>query len=69
MSVRQEVVNDMVIDGKRMTVRLLSHITIDDIARNEMTISAFEMEHGTVDSSRRVNRDVRDYLILIGVER
>lgn len=69
MSVRQEVTTNVIVGGQSRTIRLISHISIDDIMYNEMEISAYEMENGTVIPGRRVNRDIRDYVILIGVER
>jgi hypothetical protein len=69
MSDRQEVIQDLVVEGKPMTLRLLSHPLIDDILLVEAKITAYEMENGTIDPARRVDRAVRDYLIRLGVER
>lgn len=69
MSVRQEVTTEIVVEGKSVTLQTLSHITVDDILAVEMKIAAYEVENGVIDTTRRVGRDVRDYIILTGVER
>jgi hypothetical protein len=71
MSDRQEVISSMTVDGAPITLKLISHPVIDDILLTEAKIAAFEVENGPVDPTgeRRVGRDVRDYLIRIGVER
>lgn len=68
MSDRQQVVTSLVVGGRPYTMRLLSHPVIDDILITEARITAFEIENGK-GPDRRVDRDIRDYLIRLGVER
>jgi hypothetical protein len=68
MSERTEVVSDIVVAGRPLTLKLLSHPLIDDILLTEAQIAAFEIENGPGEE-RRVGRDIRDYLIRLGVER
>lgn len=69
MSDRQEVESRMVVDGRPVIIRVISNPTIDDVVITEARIYAAELEGGTIDEDRRVQRDVRDFLIRLGVER
>lgn len=66
----QNVVHTQLVDnGVVYNVKLIENPTIDDILVTEAKIYAHSMATGTVDESRRVGRDIRDFLINTGVER
>lgn len=69
MSNRQEVSTRLVVDGQPLILNLISHPTIDDVVVTEMRIRAHEIMSKRADPDRRVSRDIRDYLIRLGVER
>lgn len=60
----------LVVDGKPMIVSLIQNPTIDDILVTEAQIQATTIEEQSeVNPDRRVERDIRDFLIRLGVER
>jgi len=59
----------MVDNGSVYNVKLIENPTIDDILVTEAKIYAYSMATSTVDTTRRVGRDIRNFLINIGVER
>jgi hypothetical protein len=61
------VTTQIVSDGQTYKVRLIENPTIDDVLGVEAKIYAFSMAVGNIDDTRRVGRDVRDFLIRIGV--
>jgi hypothetical protein len=68
MAFRTNVVTRVNSGGNSYSIYLIDNPTIDDVMVVEMRLYAVEVESGiTVD--RRVNRDVRDLLIRLGVER
>ena len=70
MSDRQEAGGRLIIEGRPYFVRVISNPTIDDVVVTEMRIRASEIEQQKdLSSSRRVARDIRDFLIRLGVER
>ena len=69
MTNRQEVQNRLVIEGRPFLVNLIANPTIDDVVITEMRLHAHEISSGQTDPDRRVSRDIRDFLIRIGVER
>lgn len=69
MSNHLEVMNRLVIDGEPFLVNLISYPTIDDVVVTEMRLTAYEIFSGKKDATRRVDRQIRDYLIRTGVER
>lgn len=54
-------------DGQVYKVRLIENPTVDDVLNTEAKIYAFSMATGDIDTTRRVGRDVRNFLIRIGV--
>jgi hypothetical protein len=69
MSVRQEVLSKVSIDGKPYTVKLIQNPTIDDVLISEAQIYAGSLSSGISSEDHRVDRSVRDYLIRLSVER
>jgi hypothetical protein len=70
VSDRQEVESRVVLDGKPVVVKLISNPTIDDVVVTETRIHAAEIfNQVSLSDERRVQRDIRDFLIRIGVER
>ena len=69
MSTRQEVESRLVVEGRPVIIKLISNPIIDDVVITEARIMAGEIENGTLVEDRRVDRDVRDFLIRLGVER
>jgi len=71
MSDRQEAGGRLIIDGKPYFVNVISNPTIDDVVVTECRIRAAEIEQqqSLGESGRRVQRDIRDFLIRLGVER
>lgn len=51
------------------TVRIIDNPTIEDILASETRTWLYAFSEGTVDESRRVSYDIRNYLIRQGVER
>lgn len=69
MSARQESQIRLVVDGRPVLYRVLSNPVIDDVVISEARLQAFQIENGSLDESRRVDRGIRDFLIRLGVER
>lgn len=70
MSKQVIVTQKMVVDGKPLLVSLIQNPTIDDVLVTEARLQATDIEEGNVvNEDRRVERDVRDFLIRLGVER
>lgn len=69
MSVRNIVETRLIVDGKPIIVTLINNPTIEDVLSSEGRIQATAIERGADDPNRRVARDIRDFLIRIGVER
>lgn len=70
MSKQVIVTQRMVVDGKPLLVSLIQNPLIDDVLVTEARLQATDIEEGNVSNTdRRVARDVRDYLIRLGVER
>jgi len=60
----------MVVDGKPLLVSLIQNPLIDDVLITEARLQATDIEEGnSANPDRRVDREVRDYLIRLGVER
>lgn len=68
---RNEVVTSLVVDGERLKITLLQSPLIDDIIVTEARVQATSIETKNKDmlQGRRVDRNLRDYLIRLGVER
>lgn len=69
MSVRDEVETRYIVDGKPVLIKLINNPTIDDAVIAEARVYATSVERGNVDPDRVVSRDLRDFLIRLGVER
>lgn len=59
----------MFVDDKPMLYNIISNPLIDDVVITEARLQAYEVENGTLEEGRRVDRGVRDFLIRLGVER
>lgn len=70
MSDRQEAGGRLLIEGRPYFVRVIHNPTIDDVIITEARVRASGIENGSPsDDDRRVQRDIRDFLIRLGVER
>lgn len=68
MSDRIDITTRTYEDGKPAAMHLVVNPVIDDILCVEMRLQAYETQTGKVlNADRRVGRDVRDFLIRIGV--
>lgn len=68
MSARQESAIRLIVDGRPVVYRVLSNPVIDDVVISEAKLQAFQIENGSL-GERRVDRNLRDFLIRLGVER
>lgn len=70
MGNRNVVTAHVVVNGKPLQVSFIDNITIDDVLITESMIqaSAIQNQDGSADN-RQVEREIRDYLIRLGVER
>lgn len=68
---RNEVETKLVVDGKPLTITLLQSITVDDVIGTEAQVQATAINKANQQMlvGRRVDRNIRDYLIRLGVER
>lgn len=69
MTVRTEVKRRVIIKNKPVTIQLINNPLIDDVVVTEAKVYLYGLESGTVDTSRRVERGLRDFFIKIGVEK
>lgn len=69
MSEQTTVQVRLIVNGTPIVVGLISNPLIDDVLLTEARIQAFSIEQQVDISDRRVSRDIRDYLIRLGVER
>lgn len=70
MSKQIIITQRMVVDGKPLLVSLIQNPLIDDVLITEARLQATDIEEGnSANPDRRVDREVRDYLIRLGVER
>lgn len=69
MNVRDDIQGKFIVNGRPVTVRLINNPTIDDVLISEARVHATAIERGSIDTNRRVPRDLRDFLIRLGVER
>jgi hypothetical protein len=64
------VTQRLVVEGKPLIVSLIQNPLIDDVLITEARLQATDIEEGNISNAdHRVDRDVRDYLIRLGVER
>ena len=69
-SVRQTVRQRLIVDGLPYVVSLISNPTIEDVVVTEMRIQAAAIEgRPALLEDRIVQRDIKDFLIRLGVER
>jgi len=66
---RTDITERLVIEGVPYIVRLIDSPTIDDVLVTEAQLQAATIEGFPIDPNRRVDRDVRDFLIRLGVDR
>ena len=70
MAERQDIETRMVVEGQPYLVRLINNPTIEDVVVTEMRLSLAEKDGSVVlDDAHRVSKDIRDFLIRLGVER
>lgn len=69
MSSRNEIETRYTVDGRPVIVKLINNPVIDDILNTEARVYASSLETGQDLTGRRVDRQLRDFLIRIGVER
>ena len=69
MNERQVSRARLIVDGRPMLYSVISNPLIDDVVITEARLAAYEIENGTLEEGRRVDRGVRDFLIRLGVER
>jgi hypothetical protein len=69
MSVRDEVETRYIVDGKPVLIKLINNPTIEDVMNTEARVQATMIERGNIDPDRRVSRELRDFLIRLGVEK
>ena len=69
MSDQTVIESQVIFDGAPCTMRLINNPTIDDVLIGEMYGQATSIWRGDDLSNHRVPRELRDYLIRLGVER
>lgn len=69
MPFRTDIDTKVAIDGEPYSLVLIDNPTIDDVLVVEMKLKAAEVVNGEPDPTRRVEREVRDVLLRLGVER
>lgn len=70
MSKQIIITQRMIVDGKPLLVSLIQNPLIDDVLITEARLQATDIEEGNGSNpDHRVDRDVRDFLIRLGVER
>lgn len=68
MSDRNELTQQIVIANQVYTITVFDHPLIEDVVVAEAKIKAESIVSGVDDSSRRVDRSIRNLLIKLGVE-
>ena len=68
MSIHTGVEDTLIIDGNLVTVKLIDGPLVDDILEAEARVFAHSLVSGADLSERRTPRDIRDFLIKIGLE-
>ncbi len=69
MSDRQVVNTRFLIAGRPVKINLIHNPLVDDLLITEAQIQAYAIEHKVDISTRRIPRDIRDFLIRLNVER
>jgi hypothetical protein len=69
MSNRSVVVSRLIVEGEPLLINMIQNPTIDDVVETEARIYAASLDRQDPTlNDRRVPRDVREFLIRIGVE-
>lgn len=66
---RTEFQGRLIVSGHSITVRAIRNPVVDDAVLSEARLTAHVMAGGKIPPDHRVSRDLRDFLIRIGVER
>ena len=71
MSDRQEIEGRFLVEGLPVLFKLINNPTIDDVVVSEARRQATIIESGPLDddAEHRVPRDIRDFLIRLGVDK
>lgn len=69
MPFRTDISTKTNIDGRPYTILLVDNPTIEDVLVVEMKLRAAELMTGEAHPERKVEKDVRDSLIRLGVDR
>jgi hypothetical protein len=69
MSSRNELSEKIIVNNSIYTVTVLDHPLIDDVVISEAMIRAEAIVSGNEDTTRRVDRSIRDFLVRLGVEK
>jgi hypothetical protein len=69
MSFRTNINTKVFVDGRPYTILLIDNPTIDDVMVVEMKLKAAELMTNTPQPDRKVEKEVRDTLIRLGVDR
>lgn len=66
---RRVATREAVVDGQVVEVTLIEDPTIDDVVIAEARTYAVGLIQGNLDSERRVERSMREIVLLFGVQR
>lgn len=69
MTYRQDVSERVVVNGVPFIVTLISNPTIDDVVVTEARLHAATLEGYSVPENRKVEREIKDFLVRLGVDR
>lgn len=69
MPIRTNLITKANVDGRPYTILLVDNPTIEDVLVIEMKLRAAELMNQTADDTRKVEKDVRDALIRLGIDR
>lgn len=59
----------MIVEGVPFSIRLISNPTVDDVLVAEARLELSRVEGYPVPDDHKVTRDIKDFLIRLGVER
>lgn len=69
MAVRKDIEERLVVEGVPFVVRLVESPTIEDVVATEARLHASKIEGYPIPFDHQVERDVRDFLIRLGIDR
>lgn len=70
MSVRRTEESKVTLpSGQTVTLTLIENPTVDDVVVSEMKVQAQSVAEQVEITDRHVSRDIRDFLVRLGVER